>query len=51
VLDSGCQWGRRTDDALTGEALETEVADGGRVRSGVVNAGSMFERRAAPTAE
>ena len=39
------------ESALTGEALETEVADGGRVRSGVVNAGSMFELRAAVTAE
>jgi cation transport ATPase len=39
------------ESALTGEALETEVADGGRVRSGVVNAGSAFELRAAVTAE
>jgi heavy metal translocating P-type ATPase len=39
------------ESALTGEALETEVADGDRVRSGVVNAGSMFELRATVTAE
>jgi P-type E1-E2 ATPase len=39
------------ESALTGETLETEVADGGHVRSGVVNAGSMFELRAAVTAE
>jgi heavy metal translocating P-type ATPase len=38
------------ESALTGEAVPVERADGDRVRSGVVNAGSPFDLRATTTA-